>query len=158
MLLRAEPEGLFARRYRFLEDGREVGRLALGPFWRRSILEAGNARYRVRREGLFGDFVLESGDELRPQELARSEGGGPLSRSLRVRAGDRMLTLRGSPPFHRAVRLFHGDRQVGSARRTGFLGRVGQFDFPAEIPLEMRLFLATLAIVVWSRARAAARA
>jgi hypothetical protein len=157
MLLRAEPQGVLARRYRILEDDREVGRLALGPFRRKLTLEAEGARYRIRREGLFGDFVLESDDEIRPRELARAEGGGPLSRSFRVRAGDRMLTLRGNPPFHWSVTLLHGERRVGSAKRAGWFGRSGRFDFPAELTLETRLFLATLAIVVWRRARAAAR-
>ena len=124
MILRAEPTGFLSRGYRFLEGDREVARLTLGLFARRGAIEVEDEQFRVRREGLVGDFVLESDDELRPRELARATGGGPFSRTIRVRAGDRTLTLSGRPFGLRTLRLRHGDREVGLARREGWLSRI----------------------------------
>lgn len=156
MSLRAEPTGFLSRGYRFLDGDREVGRLTLGLFARRGEILAGEERFRVRREGLAGDFVLETADALRPRELARATGGGPFSRTVRVRAGDRTLTLSGTLFGLRTLRLRHGDREVGVARREGWLGLAARFDFPEELPLEIRIFLAALALHRWRRARAAA--
>lgn len=156
MTLRAEPTGFLSRGYRFLEDDREVARLHLGLFSRRGALETGDERYRIRREGFVGDFVLETSDAMRPRELSRATGGGPFSRTIRVRAGDRTLTLSGRAFGLRTLRLLHGDREVGVARREGWFGRAARFDFPAELPLEIRVFIAALALHRWRRARAAA--
>lgn len=156
MILRAEPTGFLSRGYRFLQGDREVARLTLGLFARRGAIEVEDERFRVRREGLAGDFVLESDDELYPRELARATGGGPFSRTIRVRAGDRTLTLSGRPFGLRTLRLRHGDREVGRARREGWLGLAARFDFPAELSLEIQVFLAALALHRWRRARAAA--
>jgi len=156
MTLRAVRTGFLSRGYRFLSGDQEVGRLTLGLLGRRGAIEVGDQQFRIRREGVVGDFVLEQADVPHARELARASGGRPFSRTFRIRAADRALTLSGGVLGLRTLRLRHGDREVGLARREGWRGRAARFEFPDELPLEIQIFLGALALHRWRRARAAA--
>lgn len=148
--IRAVPEGFLSWDCRFLDGDREVGRLDVAVLRRRATLEVDGRLFRIRREGLMGDILLEGADG---REVARA---APLGRRFVVRAGDRTLVLKGARPFARDFVLLHGDRQVGSMAREGLFRRSARVEFPVELPLPIRLFLAFLVILRWRQARAAA--
>jgi hypothetical protein len=153
-MLRAVPKNFFSWDFTFLDGAREVGRLDSRAFRRTAGLEVEGVSYRVHREGLLGDFVLEQVEQgPGPQELARAERMKPFSRAVHVRAGDRRLALHGKWPFLRTFTLLHGDREVGSMSREHWFGRTSTIDFPEEIPLPIRLFMAALVIYRWRQAR-----
>ncbi|MBI4544751.1 MAG: hypothetical protein HY703_06135 [Gemmatimonadetes bacterium] len=141
-------KGLLSPRFGVTEHGREVAVIECASLRERAKLQVGGARYTMCGKGFFqGDFVLE-GDG---RTLAAAARTGVFRCSYRVRAGDRQLTLRPGSFFGRVYRLWHGDRPVGSIRRTGLFRLDAAAEFPSDLPLEIRVFLAFLVLMAWRR-------
>ena len=151
--LRALPVGWRSWEFRVLDGEMEIARLDLARFRTRGEYELAGVRYEVAREGLLASrYVLNAGGRV----IARTERESLVPAVLRVVAQDRQLTLHSRLGLRSAFVIRHGDREIGSARRTSLFRRGFRIDVERGLPLQLTLFLLVIVLLTWRRrARAA---
>lgn len=154
-MLRGIPHSWISRNFRVVRDGVELTDVEVGWLLASATFQVDGTRYQVRREGwLHPAFVLQR--EGTP--VARATRRRILPPSFDIRASDRQLTMRATSPFARTLRVFHGDRRIGSVTRQSPFRRVALIELPEDLSMPERVFLTHLAMVIWNRRRAAAAA
>lgn len=147
-MLLAVPRGFFARRYEFVDGPRPVARLDLATLRERGELRVGRDRYEVGREGIMrGRFYLRR----RGTTVATAVKRSALHRSFEVSVDETTYELRAASAFLRTFLLSKGPRQVGRVRPAGAFTRKVRIELPSELPLEVRLFMTWLVLILWKR-------
>lgn len=140
-----------------------------GWFTRDRNIETNGRTVLLRRRWLGnGEFTLDGEDYRivagRLRRSARLERGGFtiataeakwVLRGWDVVAANRRLELR-RRFGRRTMSLVHGDIEIGMMKPDGVLSRSATADFPGELPVEVRIFLIHLVLLLWARRRAAA--
>ncbi|MGH7551695.1 MAG: hypothetical protein ACREMQ_01540, partial [Longimicrobiales bacterium] len=132
----------FSWTFRVLENDRQITQLERSWVGNTGSFALDRVEYRIRRDGL-RSFALERDGHV----LARTRSA--FGRRFDVTAHDRMLTLKPRSLFTRTYIVLHGDREIGSMRATTFFRRAAEIDFPPQLLLPLRLFLAFLVITAW---------
>jgi hypothetical protein len=147
-MLRSIPKGLFSWDCRLVDDGVEVALLDLSTLRDAAKFELEGRRWEIRREGMLtGDWLLETGGQV----IARATKISAFRRSYEIVADNRRLELAPVGFARRAYRLRHGDIVIGGMAPDGLFRRSADVDFPEELQLATRIFLAFLVLVQWRR-------
>lgn len=115
----------------------------------RSTMELGGRSFTFQRKGVLRpEFQLKSGDSL--IATARQK---PLFNHFKLAHAGKEWTYKATNILAMRFGLFEGDRETGSVAAGPLLHRMQgiEADLPEELPLEVRMFLISLAIHVWSQ-------
>jgi len=147
-MLEAKPRSWFSWDYRVLDAGREVGGFNLAWLREGGALLVGAEKCPVRREGLWGDWILD----WRGREVARATKPSSWSRRFLVRFGGREIELVPPHVFTRSFAAREGGRTVGEIAPAGIFTRRTRIDLPSDVPLPVQVFMLFLVILMWRRA------
>ncbi|HEX6560157.1 MAG TPA: hypothetical protein VF021_11860 [Longimicrobiales bacterium] len=107
-----------------------------------------DASYQIRRESLFGPYVLADGE----RTIARARRAAFLKPSYHIIAEDRQLELVSRGFLMRRAQLLHGDVVLAEIGRSNFIRRdVRIDDAAASTPAPLLLFAGALLILFWRR-------
>ena len=79
-------------------------------------------------------------------------------RSFEVTHDGRTYTLKAASPFERRFLLRRAGRVLGSIAPQHIFTRKARIDLPEDLPLELRVFLTWLVILLWKHQQSAAAA
>lgn len=157
-MLRAVPDGWFSYDFTvFDRSGTPVARADLANLRETAKLEVGGTRYEAHREGWASkEFVLETQDG---RVVAVAEKPSAWKERLVFEHGGNRYELKKESAWRSAFVISReGVGLVGSIRRRGFFNREWTVDVPEELPLEVRVFIVWLAVILWKRADSSAAA
>ncbi|MEM7307287.1 MAG: hypothetical protein AAF682_11485 [Planctomycetota bacterium] len=126
-----------------------VGRVELESLSDRGVVHADGAELRVARtRPLIGPFALLRGDDVLARAVPRRLGFG-----FRVEHGGGELELRVAAAEREALafEVVSAEAVVGRLRHDGTLNRRLTVEPPAELALELQLFLLWPALLTWRR-------
>lgn len=152
MRMTAEPQRGLARRYRLLGDGAPVTEINFPAFGPSTATPIAGRRYRLRRTGVLRDhFTLEADSD--GALVASATQRDPLRREFLVEVGPQRLTLCAESPLRSDYRLLDDQRPIGAIRPLARLRHGAEADLPDSLPLEARVFLMWVVLLLWSRRR-----
>lgn len=150
-MLEIKPAGLFSSDYGIFEDGNILGVIdkKILSLKEKATLLIKNQKYSVSREGILsGHFLMTSQGTV----IARAEKAGFIRDVFVIKYDGRELRLEGkSLSLRDKFFLFEGTGQIGSLFQKSLFSRKMVFDVQVEIPLEIKLFIIYLALVIKSR-------
>lgn len=148
-MLKAVPVSWFSWNYEVVDEGgTPVAKLGIAPFRTRGSIEAEGFEYRVERQGLGGEFLLEKSGVLE----ARAEKPRAFFRSFDIQSGGRSFVLKARYTMRREFVLTENGIDLGTIAPEGAFTRRARIDLPDHLPLPLRLFAAWLTIFLWKRA------
>ncbi len=155
-MLRAVPNGWFSYDFTvFDRSGTPVARADLANWRETAKLEVGATRYEAHRKGWRSkEFVLEKEDG-RVVAVAEKPSAWK-DRFVFEHGGNRYELKKESVGRSSFILWRDGVGLVGSVRRKGFFKREWAAEVPEELPLEVRVFVMWLAVILWKRAVSAA--
>ena len=155
-MLRAVPDGWFSYDFTvFDRAGAPVARADLSNWLETAKITVGEARYEAHRKGWASkEFVLEQEDG-RVVAIAEKPSGWR-SRLVFEHGGNRYELKHESAWSSAFVLSRDGIGPVGSVKREGFFKREWTAELSEELPLEVRVFVMWLVILLWKRAESAA--
>lgn len=149
MLMTATPKRWLSRDYAVSDAAaNHIGDVWISSWRAAGTIRVGETEYGVSRRGVFfGPMVLTGpiGD------VARAVRQGAFSRAFAVEFAGRVVVLRSPSLWFREMRLLENDQEIGTAVPEGVFGRRAQFDLPESLSTELQLFIAWIALYVWSR-------
>jgi hypothetical protein len=154
-MLRAVQKGWFSYDLEvFDRAGTPVARVDLAHWHENAKIEVGGSRYLARHEAWAREFVLEAEDG-RTVAVAEKPNAWEQRFSLEYGGGRYRLA---KESVWRSVFLLtrEGVGVVGSVRRKSLFGRETVVDLPGELPLEVRVFILWLTVLMQKRDAAAA--
>ena len=132
------------------ESGGHAGDVELAPIRERGVIRLSGTEHEVYREsGGRGVFLVKGGSESL-KAIKPSAFSGRLE--IQSRSGHYVLDRKS--PLRRERLLYQEGRVVGSIAFEGFSRRV-KIDLPDELPLELRMFVFWLTLMIWKREDAA---
>ncbi|HEY7850142.1 MAG TPA: hypothetical protein VIC27_08760 [Ktedonobacterales bacterium] len=153
MRMTAAAQGAIARRYQIAAEGVPVAEInfpALGPSTASPI--AGRT-YRLRRVGVLRERLTLEPDAAGARAVASATQRDPLRRDFAVELGDRHLRLRAASPLRSEYLLLDGAQTIGAVRPAGALRHDAEADLPDDLPLEARIFILWVVLLLWRRRR-----
>ena len=136
------------------DRGQEVGQVRLSAWRERGSVVAGGLEYRISRERAVGtSFVLEGAGSA----LARAEKTSAFRRAFAIAHRGEEYTLRARSAWRREMVLFDGEVEIGRVAPERAWGRRARADLPEGLPLEVKLFIIWLSLVLWKRQERAAQ-
>jgi hypothetical protein len=158
-MLRAVPDGWFSYDFTvFDRSGTPVARAELSN-WRESAkLEVEGTRYKAHRKKgwVSRELVLEKEDGL---VVAAAKKPSAWKDHFVFEHGGNRYELKKESVWRSAfVLLRDGASLVGSVRRKGFFKGEWTVDVPEELPLEVRVFVVWLVVLLWKREDSSAAA
>lgn len=137
----------FTWNFSLLDGERPVAEVYLSSWRERGTLKAEGTDYRVYRESLLGDFLLEQSGSV----IARAEKPSMFYRSFIIRYKEKSYTLQARSAFRRAFVLLEGEHQIGSIVPKSAFTRNSVVTLPDQWPLPIKSFAIWLTIVHWQR-------
>lgn len=159
MRMTAEPQGVIVRRYSIMAEGAPVCEISFPAFGPAIASPIAEQLYRLRRTGVLRErFTLEPANT-GAQAVASATQRDPLRREFAVEVGARRLTLRAASPLRSEYLLLEGEQSIGAVRPAGALRQGVEADLPDDLPLEARIFIIWIVLLLWrgrriTRARA----
>ncbi len=148
--LRAVPTSFLSWDFNLFEGGVCVAHVDLAWFRENGTLRVNGEEFEIGREGLMsGSFFLRKGG----RTIASAKKESAFLRRFAVRAAQKTYTLKAVSPVHRRFVLVQGTRVVGEVRPDHLFSRKATVDLPAELPLETRIFMTWLVVLLWRRQR-----
>jgi hypothetical protein len=157
-MLRAVSDGWFSYDFTvFDRSGTTVARADLANWRETAKLEVGGTHYQAHRQGWRSkEFVLEKEDG---RVVAMAEKPSAWKDRFVFEHGGNRYELKKESAWRSAFVLSRdGIGLVGSVRRKGFFNREWIVDVPEELPLEMRVFVVWLVVILWKREDSSAAA
>lgn len=157
-MLRAVPDGWFSYDFTvFDRAGAPVARADLSNWLETAKITVGEARYEAHRKGWASkEFVLETEDG---RVVAVAEKPSAWKDRFVFEHGGNRYEMKKESAWRSAFVLSRdGVGLVGSIRRKGFFKREWMVDVPEELPLEVRVFIVWLAVILWKREASSAAA
>ena len=151
-MLHVRPVSLLSESYTISakKKGRALTTVSIRWFREAGSFSLDGQTFDLGREGwMGGDFFLSIGR----RELASADKPSAWHRRFTVRADGTKYVLQARSAFSRKFDLLRGRRKVGSIEPTSIWTRGATADLPAELPLELRVFMIWLALLLWKRAR-----
>jgi len=132
-----------------IEDhARAVATIDMAWIRERANVHIGEEQFRSGRNSFVrGSFYLRHDGELIATAKKRS-----LFRTFDVKAGGRHFELSAVSIFGRTMRLHENGRPIGTISPAGIWSRKAHVKFPESLPLEVRVFLIWLVLILWRRA------
>lgn len=133
--------------------GQDVGDLKVDAVRERGTVTAGGTSRTVYRQGAFkGPWVLEEAGAV----IAKAEKPSAFKKTLTIEYRDRTFTLKPRSSWGREMVLYEGDREVGSVAPERMIVRRSKVELPEELPLQVKLFVVWLTMMLWKRSSDAA--
>ena len=157
-MLRVMPEGWFSYNFTvFDRGGTPVARVDLSNWREAAKLEVGGERYEAHRKGWRSkEFVLEKEDG---QVVAMAEQPSAWKGQFVFEHGGNRYELEKETVWKGTfVIRREGVGHVGSVRSEGVFKREWIAELPEELPLEAKVFIVWLVVLLWKRAASAAAA
>jgi hypothetical protein len=150
--LLAVPRSWFTGSYDVTRAGERLAVLDVAWFRYRGRFELEGRRFELDRESLLGDFRLLADGQV----LCRARKTSAFRRAFEVRLGQFECTFQAASPFRQTFVLRKGDARIGEVRPRHAFSRKAEIDLPDDLPLEFRLFLLWLVVLLWRHQAAAA--
>jgi len=149
-MLRAVPNGWFSYDFTLFDrTGRPVARVDLANWREKAKLEVSGTPYEAHHKAWASEFVLEKDGQV----LAVAEKPSTWKDRFFFEHGGNRYELKKESAWGRTFELTRdGVGSVGSVRPKGAFRREWTVDMPGELPLEVRVFLVWLAVLLWRRA------
>jgi hypothetical protein len=152
-MLSAQPRKWYSWDFTLQDaDGRHVADLDLSSWRDRGKVALGGTDYRVRREGLFGPFVLEDDAGVR----ARARKTSLLGCEFEIEFEGDHYTLRKQSMWSHAIVLSQGAEELGTIRRAAWYNRGAHVELAERLSPVLKAFALWLALLLWKREAAAA--
>jgi hypothetical protein len=136
------------------ERGQEVGEVRLSAWRERGSVVAGGLEYKVSRERALGtSFVLEGAGS----SVARADKQSAFRRAFAIVQGEKEYVLRARSAWRREMVLYEDLTKIGTVAPHSAFGRQARADLPEDLPLEFKLFVVWLALVLWKRQQQSAQ-
>jgi hypothetical protein len=133
--------------------GQTVGDVKVEANRERGTVTAGGTPRAVYRQGTFkGPWVLEEDGVV----VARAAKPSALKKTLTIEYSGRTYTLKPRSAWGREMVLHEGDREVGSIAPEKMIVRRASVQLPEELPLQVKLFVVWLTMMLWKRSSDAA--
>jgi hypothetical protein len=147
-MLIAAPTNWPWSNYLVEEDGSIVAEIE-GAMWReQAAATVGKQTFAFYREGIFtANYVMQRGGQI----AANAQKPGVLNARLDVTWGDRSVTVRKNSIWTQTFAVTSDGSQIGIIRPAGVFKRRGIFDGASEIPLEIRVFVLWIVLMMWKR-------
>ena len=151
-MLYVKPAKWWSEVYEIVDDSRRLTEVNIR--WSR---EAGSFTldgdtFDVGREGwMSGDYFLERGGT----RIARADKPSAWHRRFTVHVQGTKFELTATSAFSRKFVLKKGGRAIGTVEPESCWNRRAIVDLPDELPVEVRVFLVWLVLVMWKRQRQA---
>ena len=147
-MLRLEPTRWFSWAFTVDDDGRPLGTLDISVWRERGDLVVAGRTFNIIRDGFVsGGFRLESGGTI----VATANRVSVFRRGFDVTFSGRTLRLRPRSAWGRALVLHEGEREVGDIRPRTMWSRRATAALPDTLPVQVRLFVLWLAMLIWKR-------
>jgi hypothetical protein len=147
-MLKLIPIGLFSWDFKLVDGDRTLALIDSSWFREKGQFGVGGRRFEVGRTGLMSvEFYLKENATV----LARARKPSALMRSFQVRVNGSEYRFEAASIFSRTFVLLQDTRKVGSIRPAGIFTRKALVSLPESLPLEVRVFMAWLVIVMWKR-------
>ena len=147
-MLHVRPKSWLSTDYVVEEDGREIAVLDLSPWRERGTFELDDDSFSLTREGtMSGAFQLEQ----QGQVVASATKPNFWRSHFEISVDGRDYLLRKRSMLGRDFVLEQSGDAVGTIRPKSFMHRAVDVDLPREWPLEIRLFVVWLVILMWLR-------
>ena len=148
-MLTAIPKSWLSWNYEFLESDKRLASLTIEWLGERGTLDCGGQLWELSRDGWYhGTFSIRQAGRKR----ASAEKPSALFRSFQVTFDDEDFCWEAESPLTRSFVLRKGNKVIGSMRPDTAFTRRATIDLPEELPLERKLFLAWLTLLMWRRA------
>jgi hypothetical protein len=144
--MKAVPKSFASWDYTVTDAGRTLASLERSRYGEKGAFAVDGVQYEINREGLLGDFVLESG----AAAIARATEPSLFRRTFVISHGSREFTLRAQSPILRTFLVEEGGKRIGSIAPEGVFTRKAAVDLPG-LPLPVTLFLVWLTVLFWRR-------
>jgi hypothetical protein len=152
-VLRTVPAGWASWSVKVLSGDEELTRLHISLFRSKGSFELDGATFTIQPKGFFQlDAELRKGASV----IGRAEKSSLTRRRFTITSAGHHLELESQSWLGREYALFLGKQEVGTIRRSGFLGRRCEMEFPDEVPVFLQVFLLYLALTQAKREAAAA--
>jgi hypothetical protein len=152
-MLIATPKRWFSWDFEVHEGGGQpVGDVRVSAWRERGAVTVDGIEYPVTREGVVGAFTLAGAGGV----LARAVKPSALHRMFTLEHDGKEYVLKAVSAWGRDFALLDGEVQIGVVRPARALGRQARADLPEDMPLEVRLFVLWLTLMLWKRQQQAA--
>jgi hypothetical protein len=152
-MLIATPKRWFSWDFEVHEGGGQpVGDVRVSAWRERGAVTVGGTEYPVTREGVVGAFTLAGAGGV----LARAMKPSAFHRAFTLEYDGKEYVLKATSAWGRGFALLDGEVQIGAVRPARALGRQARVDLPEDMPLEVRLFVLWLTLMLWKRQQQAA--
>lgn len=152
-MLKATPTSFVSKDFDIFDDSEQIAVLSLSWFRERGQLEIGGRSFDIGREGLAnGTFFLERNGE----RLVEAIKPSMFRRRFEITFAGKQYQLQASAPISRTFDLLDGNRFIGQIKPKSIFSRTAIVDLPEDLPVEVRVFMTWLVLVLWKRAQQAA--
>ena len=146
-VLTLAPRNWFTWNFSVLDGERLLADIHFSSWRERGVLTIDGIDYRVYRESMLGDFLLEQSGSV----LARAEKPSAFRRSFIIKYKERSYTLQAESAFRRTFVLLDGDHQIGSLVPENAFTRQAVVTLPDDWPLPVKSFAIWLTLLHWRR-------
>jgi hypothetical protein len=151
-MIEAVPKSAFSNDYVLQSPDGALAELDVSAWTERAEFELEGAPYRLYREGMLGDFVLERAGTV----IARATKPSAFRALFRLQVSGHDLTLRKLSAWRRDFGVFDGEQRVGRIAPVKWYSRRASIEVPEHWNLALEVFLFWLVLVMWRREKAAA--
>ena len=149
-MLHIHPSSWWSETYSIVEQGRALTEVNIRWSREAGAFKIDRSEYELGREGwVSGDFYLKH----RGQQKATATKTSAWTRSFVVRHGGERFELEAPSAFCRTFHLKKAGRVVGTIKPLSWWTRKAVADLPMELPVETRVFITWLVLVMWKRSR-----
>ncbi len=131
--------------------GQPVGEVKVSAWREQGAVTVGGIEYPVTRQGAVGAFTLSGAGGV----LAQAMKPSALRRMFTLEHDGKEYTLKAISVWGRGTVLLDGETKIGAVRHSGVFTWQARADLPEDMPLEVRLFVIWLTVLLWKRQQAA---
>ena len=146
-MLEATPHFPLSNRYRFFQEGAQVGTMRKSFWRRRAELVLPGATLHARARGVFRlRFFLERDGQVVATAVQRNV----LRNDVDLELGGVTCLMQRRGLLARKFDVL-SDEPLGSIVRQGWVGKRALIDLPPEWPLPLQFFTYFIVVVIWNR-------
>jgi hypothetical protein len=150
--LRVVPTRWLAWDFSVMQGTQQLTSVEMSAWREKAEFRIQDRTYHVFRDGMIGDFVLQAAGST----VARASKPSSFRRDFVIKYDEKVYTLKAKSSFGRGFILRDEHREIGSLTpETAFSYRAA-VDLPDHLPLEMKVFIVWLVMILWKRAASAA--
>ncbi len=146
-ILRAIPKSMFSSAYEVYSGPELLCTVDVGWFREAGSFLLGSRCYEIRREPMWGAFVLTRGEV----EFCRAKKPSALSRLFSVAYDGGVYELAAASPFQRKFVLRQAGQIIGTLAPVSVFSRKVDVELPEDLSRPVQVFLVWLVTTMWRR-------